>query len=436
MINRLKVFVQNILPLVYDDSLSYYEVLCKVVAKINEVIEWVNTDFSEYIREQIGELLSGALYRASDKTVIISEETGDLTTGGVAENIQLGTVLHPVADNEARGAIDELEETVDALDEKIDEVAASIVTGLEGKNIVFFGDSWTVGGSASSQSLRFSSRIASKLRMVEKNFGVNAAGFCIPGNLIQTQLTTALANLSEDDIKDTLAVVICGGVNDWRHKSDYNITLTNLRSVVDEFVGNVETAFPNAKVYLGFSNTTKTGVDDTWRNWISTVQKTVRNGGNRAVVMQWLADSVNYNSNNYISDGLHLNDEGHSIWAGQIAQHILGGSADVDYYYGKVTAESGVTITPSSYLFREGHDMVLLGAAWDLAVAATDNTLVGSIPSELCPRVNVYIPAYRGNTLVGTFAITSNGNCRIIPLSGVSSIPGFYTPDIRWTLNA
>lgn len=32
----------KILPLVYDDSLSYYELLCKVIAKLNEVIKQVN----------------------------------------------------------------------------------------------------------------------------------------------------------------------------------------------------------------------------------------------------------------------------------------------------------------------------------------------------------------------------------------------------------
>ena len=36
---------QKVLPLVYDDSLSYYEVLCKVRDKLNEVISsYNNTD--------------------------------------------------------------------------------------------------------------------------------------------------------------------------------------------------------------------------------------------------------------------------------------------------------------------------------------------------------------------------------------------------------
>ena len=33
-----KFWCQKVLPLVYDDSLSYYEVLCKVVQYINELI--------------------------------------------------------------------------------------------------------------------------------------------------------------------------------------------------------------------------------------------------------------------------------------------------------------------------------------------------------------------------------------------------------------
>mgnify|MGYP007115367810 CR=1 FL=1 len=40
--NELKTFkfwCQNVLPVVYDESLSYYEVLCKVVTYINSLIE-------------------------------------------------------------------------------------------------------------------------------------------------------------------------------------------------------------------------------------------------------------------------------------------------------------------------------------------------------------------------------------------------------------
>lgn len=42
MIDNIKYWCNKILPLVYDDSLSYYEVLCKTSAKLNEVITSTN----------------------------------------------------------------------------------------------------------------------------------------------------------------------------------------------------------------------------------------------------------------------------------------------------------------------------------------------------------------------------------------------------------
>ncbi|MBO7691141.1 MAG: hypothetical protein J6T10_00725 [Methanobrevibacter sp.] len=57
MVKPLKYWVQKVLPLVYDDSLSYYELLNKVVLKLNELI--VNNDnLPDYIRQQISEMLT------------------------------------------------------------------------------------------------------------------------------------------------------------------------------------------------------------------------------------------------------------------------------------------------------------------------------------------------------------------------------------------
>lgn len=43
-VKPFRFWAQKVLPLVYDDSLSYYEVLCKVVDKLNSVIESGNVD--------------------------------------------------------------------------------------------------------------------------------------------------------------------------------------------------------------------------------------------------------------------------------------------------------------------------------------------------------------------------------------------------------
>ncbi len=52
-VETLRFWCRKVLPLVYDDSLSYYEVLCKVVAKLNEVID--NEDAQNEVIQQLNE---------------------------------------------------------------------------------------------------------------------------------------------------------------------------------------------------------------------------------------------------------------------------------------------------------------------------------------------------------------------------------------------
>ena len=64
MITPIKYIVYRVLPLVYDDSLSYLEVLAKVTAKTNEVIEQINSisgqieNMDDYIRETAEEIIA------------------------------------------------------------------------------------------------------------------------------------------------------------------------------------------------------------------------------------------------------------------------------------------------------------------------------------------------------------------------------------------
>jgi hypothetical protein len=50
-IEKVKFWCFKVLPLVYDDSLSYYEVLCKVVKKLNEMV-----DALQELPEQLAEI--------------------------------------------------------------------------------------------------------------------------------------------------------------------------------------------------------------------------------------------------------------------------------------------------------------------------------------------------------------------------------------------
>lgn len=41
-LNRFRAWCQQVIPLVYDNSLSYYELLCKVIDYLNKVIDGQN----------------------------------------------------------------------------------------------------------------------------------------------------------------------------------------------------------------------------------------------------------------------------------------------------------------------------------------------------------------------------------------------------------
>ena len=64
-VETLRFWCRKVLPLVYDDSLSYYEVLCKVVAKLNEVID--NEDAQNDAIEALTEAVNQELATAEDK---------------------------------------------------------------------------------------------------------------------------------------------------------------------------------------------------------------------------------------------------------------------------------------------------------------------------------------------------------------------------------
>lgn len=57
-IRKIRPFCQYVLPLVYDDSLSYYESICKLTQKINEIIDLYNNisdNFGALVDEKIAE---------------------------------------------------------------------------------------------------------------------------------------------------------------------------------------------------------------------------------------------------------------------------------------------------------------------------------------------------------------------------------------------
>lgn len=76
--DELKIFVQKVLPLVYDQSLSYYEVLGKVTNKINELIDYIEDGYRQEVAELLAKAFVNAVYNAEDESITITIDTSEV----------------------------------------------------------------------------------------------------------------------------------------------------------------------------------------------------------------------------------------------------------------------------------------------------------------------------------------------------------------------
>lgn len=80
MVNKFKMaFCQKVLPLAYDESLSYYEVLCKLTDKMNEVIDFMSDNISEVgyklVNEFLKKMFANALYTKETENLTLAFDT-------------------------------------------------------------------------------------------------------------------------------------------------------------------------------------------------------------------------------------------------------------------------------------------------------------------------------------------------------------------------
>lgn len=70
---------QKILPLVYDDELSYYEYLCKLTDTMNKIIDIINDEFKSLVSQKIDEffndIMVDAIYKEDEETIYLKKET-------------------------------------------------------------------------------------------------------------------------------------------------------------------------------------------------------------------------------------------------------------------------------------------------------------------------------------------------------------------------
>lgn len=159
-IRKFRFWCQKVIPLVYDDSISYYEFLCKVCNYLNHVIEDVNT-IPDYIDKVIDDKISDEhlmellhVFVANIEAAISANQEGTNTNSSADYNIgemlwlndQLYKVIRTVdaGDTFIVGTNIELENFEDLFNAFIDEVKHDITENDDGTNTTA-SQNWVVG---------------------------------------------------------------------------------------------------------------------------------------------------------------------------------------------------------------------------------------------------------------------------------------------------
>ena len=68
-------YTQKVIPLAFDESLSYYEQICRINKKVNELIsifnEQLTQELKDYIDERFNDIMLETMYDAETETLIL-----------------------------------------------------------------------------------------------------------------------------------------------------------------------------------------------------------------------------------------------------------------------------------------------------------------------------------------------------------------------------
>lgn len=210
-----RFWCQKVLPAVYDDSLSYYELLCKVVNYLNDVIENADTTNTNV----------DSLYNSF---------------------VQLQNYVNSYFDNL------NLQDEINA---KLDEFVAdgtftNILLGQYRYNIIMISDDY---GIAPDENSGWCRHVKDALNLSDENYHIyahNGSGFL--GYEDSPTFADLLGNAVEQitDKNNITHIIVCGGYNDAARLKGGSYA-SDVRNGMREFGNIAQSNFPNAKIMVG-----------------------------------------------------------------------------------------------------------------------------------------------------------------------------------------
>lgn len=306
-----RAWCQHVLPQIYDDSLSYMELLNKVITYIN--------DFGEYLEEfsAINKVKYGGPWDVTKQytpnTVVSVGDTGYMSIKPVPAGIDITNTDYWLKVADFAGQVIDLGLRVIALENQMTQVESNIstiqgdistingdiesihgdITDINGdidsingnitsinsditdihstdntqdtnistinsvladnqikpaRYAIWIGDSYTMAGSLGADvDKRFSTLVSGYLGLTEKNYGVGSCGFIKGNTPYTTQLTNAINDFETNELDKNLVKYVF--ISSCRNDTNYG-TRGEIGTAVRTLVTTINSEFPNAKIVI------------------------------------------------------------------------------------------------------------------------------------------------------------------------------------------
>lgn len=282
----------------------------------------------------------------------------------------------------------------------------------KGKNIVFIGDSWTVGtGADDPDTEKFSTVLCESLGMSEINLGVSGSGFARP-TPFQDQADAAVL-LPVADRRNTNIIMIVGGMNDLRHTDDE--TFAQVSSGISGLISTLVPYFPNAVICFAI-NTIPYETTATMREWIERMKQYITARTKAHVILFDTFTQIFTSNVSLFAPGLiNPTTYGHARIAGYLKNALLGGVyanplRDTD----EITwTRTGYSTGSGGHIYTDGKFVYIEQSNINMA-SETGSHICGSVPQGLRPARNVYFPIFHtSDGLIGSGVVNSSGGVYI-----------------------
>lgn len=309
-----RVFCQKVIPLAFDESMSYLELLYALLHYLKEtVIPAVNNnaDAVEELQNLYVELKNYVdnYFNNLDVQEEINNKLDEMAKDGT-----LAKIIN--------------QELLQEINKKVNKNTEELNILLENSTIMI-GDSYGVGTTSGGTIVGWCDRLKTLMKLNNNNyfkFVEGSAGFLETGLAGHTFLTLLQENLQQIPDKTLIKnVIVCGGYNDNSFES------SELNSAVRNFVDYCYENFKNATVYIGMigNNGANTETGATIRNNLSErVLRCYQNAiTHRAVYLNGVENIMHDYYDFMSADNIHPNDLGYQYLASYIYQALKSGYA-------------------------------------------------------------------------------------------------------------